>query len=79
MKSDASPMYYFVQPQRPSPIPTEEVFTKTCKRCSAEFTTKARVRKWCDVCQPIVAAEQQQQTNARMKARRLRLKNVPRP
>jgi len=44
--------------------------TKQCRRCSAEFITRSRIRKRCDACQTVVSAEKQKKANERLKARR---------
>jgi len=38
--------------------------------CGAEFITRSRIRKRCDVCQTVVSAEKQKKANERLKARR---------
>ena len=48
----------------------EEIMTKKCRRCSAEFVTRSRIRKRCDACQLVVSAEKQKKANEKLKARR---------
>ncbi len=54
-----------IQPFEEPPI------TKQCRRCNAEFITRSRIRKRCDTCQTVVAAEKQQKANDKQKKKRL--------
>jgi hypothetical protein len=62
--------YSHLLPKKPGILPLEETMTKQCRRCSAEFVTRSRIRKRCDACQTIVSAEKQKKANERLKARR---------
>src|SRR6202521_640367 len=62
--------YSHLLPKKPGILPLEETMTKQCRRCSAEFVTRSRIRKRCDVCQAVVSAEKQKKANERLKARR---------
>ena len=37
--------YSHLLPKKPGILPLEETMTKQCRRCSAEFTTRSRIRK----------------------------------
>jgi hypothetical protein len=62
--------YSHLLPKKPGILPLEETMTKQCRRCSAEFITRSRIRKRCDACQTVVSAEKQKKANERLKARR---------
>ena len=62
--------YSHLLPKKPGILPLEETMTKKCRRCGAEFVTRFRIRKRCDVCQTVVSAEKQKKANERLKARR---------
>lgn len=62
--------YSHLLPKKPGILPLEETMTKKCRRCGAEFVTRSRIRKRCDVCQSVVSAEKQKKANERLKARR---------
>ena len=62
--------YSHLLPKKPGILPLEEIMTKQCRRCGAEFVTRSRIRKRCDVCQTVVSAEKQKKANERLKARR---------
>src|SRR5580658_9144124 len=62
--------YSHLLPKKPGILPLEETMTKKCRRCSAEFVTRSRIRKRCDSCQTLVSAEKQKKANERLKLRR---------
>jgi ribosomal protein L31 len=62
--------YSHLLPKKPGILPLEETMTKKCRRCGAEFVTRSRIRKRCDICQTVVSAEKQKKANERLKARR---------
>ena len=62
--------YSHLLPKKPGILPLEETMTKKCRRCTAEFVTRSRIRKRCDACQSVVSAEKQKKANERLKARR---------
>jgi ferredoxin len=51
-------------------ILNEPQATKQCRRCGADFVTASRVRKRCDTCRVIVAADLRQKENARQRRER---------
>jgi hypothetical protein len=60
--------YSHLLPKKQPILLYEETLTKSCRRCGAIYTTKARMRKRCDACRVIAACERQQRANARLKA-----------
>jgi hypothetical protein len=70
--------YSHLLPEKRSILLYDETLTKSCRRCGATYTTKARTRKRCDACREVVAYEKQQRANARLKARRAASRALPR-
>lgn len=70
-RPDYFPSSYVVGEKKPGVTPAEEILLKECRKCGASFTTKCRIRKRCDNCQTIVAAEKQKKANERVKQKRI--------
>jgi hypothetical protein len=62
--------YSHILPRKPSPT-TYLVETKVwCRKCGAQFVTKARTSKYCQSCRLVAKTEYEQKSYARKVARK---------
>ena len=67
--------YSHILSNRPSAVlslvqESQQVMTKECRRCGAEYKTTSRIRKRCDDCQTTVAIQKYKKANERARARK---------
>jgi hypothetical protein len=56
--------------KKPGISPPDEVLTKNCSVCHAEFKTGARTKHRCDPCQEALTARRDKRANERSRAKR---------
>ena len=70
--------YYFASmfSTMPTGLELDVPITKKCSKCRGDFITRSRRKEVCDACHPAAAREKKQKANARMRAKRVKKREV---